>query len=173
MLIKGGGDNEICYNTLNLCYLGLEIYHGGRNHIHHNDFLSNKDKAIYLYETNEDTIHHNNIKNTGELGADGEGISVQRSKNITINYNNIQGNGVGVEVYTYNSGDLDVQNNYWGSRDGPSGYGSGSGDVLDAHISGEEDVCYEPYLVRPVYFNRIIGGLLYSLNLMMGSTHVC
>jgi len=172
MYMIRGGDNEICYNKINLCSFGLEIYHGEGNNIHHNDFLSNKDKAIYLYETNEDTIHHNNIKNTGGLGADGEGISVQRSKNISINYNNIQKNDVGVEAYLYLS-DLNVQHNYWGSRDGAGGYGSGSGDVLDAHMLEDEIVYYEPYLVKPVYFNRILGGLLYYLNLLTKSWNLC
>lgn len=163
MYINGGGGNEICYNKLNRCLFGLELFHGTGNNIHHNDFLSNMDTAIYLYETIEDTVHHNNIKNTGGLGLEGEGISLQRSENVSINYNNIQGNTVGVEAYLYHS-DLNVQHNYWGSRDGAAGYGSGDGDILDAHISGDETVSYEPYLKKPVYFNRILGGLIYYLN---------
>lgn len=68
-----------------------------------------------------------------------EGITVRAdATGVTVNYNNIENNGVGVQNDT--TVDLDAENNWWGANDGPSSVGPGSGDAVSANVD------YDPWL---------------------------
>lgn len=60
-----------------------------------------------------------------------------------LNQNNIDGNGDGA---FYAGGEtIDAENNWWGSADGPSGDGPGSGDSVDG-ASGGGAIDFDPFL---------------------------
>ncbi len=61
----------------------------------------------------------------------------------TLNQNNISGNAVGAG-YT-GTETINAENNWWGAADGPSGNGTGSGDVVDG-ISGGGAIDFDPFL---------------------------
>jgi len=59
---------------------------------------------------------------------------------IARNSNGLQHNGTELALF--------AENNYWGSNDGPSGIGAGSGDPIG--IGGTGTVDYDPWLTSPV-----------------------
>lgn len=61
---------------------------------------------------------------------------------LTPHYNNIFGNG-GKGIKNSRDATINATHNYWGSADGPSGYGNGHGDEVD------KNVIYEPWLTEP------------------------
>ncbi len=63
--------------------------------------------------------------------------------NPIINYNNIMGNSEYGVYYDYYLGHLDAKYNWWGSADGPSGIGPGSGDKI-----GTKQILYTPWLTE-------------------------
>lgn len=158
MLTTRCDTNEFCYNKMSLCIVGIDLEYSCENNIHHNDFIFNRENTIFLYWSNENKIHHNNIKYTGNRRLEGQGIRMSSSHNNRIHYNNILGNDIGIRVWVY-AWDLNVTYNYWGSRDGPSGHGYGSGDILDAWLADDVSVYYEPFLKKPVRFHRLLEGL--------------
>ena len=64
----------------------------------------------------------------------------------SIHYNNIFNNyGWGIKYgETVWNVTINATYNYWGSPDGPSGYGNGHGDSVDKNI------IFEPWLTEPV-----------------------
>ena len=76
------------------------------------------------------------------------GISVSASgedEYPCLHYNNIVGNKEGVRyIETIWDVLINATYNYWGSSDGPSGYGSGHGDSVDRNI------IFKPWLTKPV-----------------------
>ena len=91
----------------------------GNASIQHNIILSNKANGILcgpLSYKKRPCIHNNNIFNNA-----GKGVwYIETIYNVTI----------------------DATYNYWGSPDGPSGYGPGTGDEVDVKI------IYEPWLIE-------------------------
>jgi parallel beta-helix repeat protein len=132
-------ENEICFNTIEKGTTGIILmYSSQNNQIHHNDIQYNQFAGCYIYETNNTIIGYNNIKEN--QGYDTFGIYIVRSDGCIVNRNNIFGNDVGVRVgscYT------DLKNNWWGSSDGPSGEGSGEGDIIYLYNA---TVSFNPFL---------------------------
>ena len=65
------------------------------------------------------------------------------SGTINITNNNIFGNSSYGIYHPSSSIILNAINNWWGDASGPSGVGSGSGDVVSSNVD------YEPWLVAP------------------------
>ena len=65
------------------------------------------------------------------------------SKDNQIHNNNIVGNK-GLAFCNETPFTIDTPNNWWGSPDGPSGAGDGSGDYVDTKVQ------YKPWLKTPV-----------------------
>jgi len=119
--------------------------------IHDNTIQGNNidgaDLGIYLYTIINMTILENEIKNCNEGIHIEDGIS-----NIIINYNNIFGNGVGInntaEEY------IDARYNWWGSPEGPTASPQ-AGDKIVGKIY------YEPWLIEPYPPAIPVEALLY------------
>jgi len=124
---------------------------------------------IYSCSTDNMIIKNNSLISNGFAGI------LSSYSNPKINFNNIVGNGYLEDFHTngvciYNHGDIDyidARNNWWGSVDGPSGEGSGSGDGVD------EDILFDPWLSSPVnivpckpwklfFYNNIKAGQEYE-----------
>jgi len=84
---------------------------------------------------------------------------------VTLNYNNIQNNFANT-TFTSGSGSINLDSNYWGSNDGPTGVTvnnyiilnedgtlklSGSEEILDVIIPGLNDGGDEPVIVDAIY----------------------
>ena len=83
-------------------------------------------------------IDHNRIVSNGEGG-----ISIT---GVTITNNNIFNNtGKGINCKPSSDLPTNATMNYWGSPDGPGGYGSGNGDEID------EFILYDPWLSEMNY----------------------
>jgi len=101
---------------------------------------------------------HSNITSNQIYNNYAEGIYLFGSSNTEIHYNNIY-NNTNYGVYNYNSVTQYVANatyNWWGSADGPSGVGPGSGDSVSANVlyeswftSSERKYLYH----TPIYIN--------------------
>lgn len=63
-----------------------------------------------------------------------------------INYNNIEGNGVGLQNNAPDT--VDAKNNWWGDRGGPGADDDGDGVYGDLVVG---NVDYEPWLYEPLY----------------------
>jgi|GEM_PF-2667553 len=63
-----------------------------------------------------------------------------------VTQNSIEGDAF--EVYTFNDEELNAEGNYWGSADGPSGDGPGSGTYIYTDVAGTS-VDYSPWLDAP------------------------
>jgi nitrous oxidase accessory protein NosD len=106
--------------------------------IEHNLIVSNGEGGILI--TGNVTINHNIIASNG-----GHGLSCGSRNNQktcpAVHYNNIFDNGEKGINYISPVGHLTINatENYWGSPDGPSGYGPGNGDEVD------QCVLYEPW----------------------------
>lgn len=75
-------------------------------------------------------------------------ISVQRINN-NIQGNNIAGLNIGTGAYVVSPRDLDATNNWWGSPDGPSGDGPGSGDAILLNGNPPTIIEFTPFLLAP------------------------
>jgi parallel beta-helix repeat protein len=151
---EGCHENEICYNTMVSCQRGIGIYYyGWGQNIHHNSINRNDFVAIDLYESMNNTITHNNLKNSEY------GILVAFDINSQIEHNNIEGNDEGM-VVAYCC--ANVSNNWWGSSDGPSGIGPGSGDILRLT---DATAYYEPWLEKEVRVKQ--NGWIYLILILL------
>jgi hypothetical protein len=72
-----------------------------------------------------------------------------------IDHNNIAGNDEGMVVAYCTA---NVSNNWWGSADGPSGIGPGTGDILRLT---DATAYYEPWLEKEVRVK--LHGLFYTI----------
>ena len=100
--------------------------------------------------------------NAIRAGYDGENIEVRNNQVLSsavgiaikdVAYlspssgqNCIMGNDVGV-IHEGTVVNLDVEDNYWGASDGPSGLGPGSGDSIE--VTGSGSVDFTPFLTSP------------------------
>ncbi|UCF12046.1 MAG: right-handed parallel beta-helix repeat-containing protein [Thermoplasmatales archaeon] len=155
---EGCYENEVCFNTITNCNFGIGIgfYDWGQN-IHHNTLKRNDFTGIDLYESINNSITYNIVEDNGNYG-----ILVAFDTGSQIDHNNIAGNEVGMVVVECTA---DVSNNWWGSADGPSGIGPGTGDILRLT---DATVYYEPWLEREVRVK--LHGILYILGSIFGLT---
>ena len=153
---QGCHENDIGFNSFRNCYkgVGLGAFTWG-NTIHHNTFQRNDFTGIDLYESINNTITYNVLENNGYYG-----ILVAFDTGSQINHNNIAGNGEGMVVAYCTA---NVSNNWWGSADGPSGIGPGSGDILRLT---DATAYYEPWLEKAVRVK--LHGILYILRSIFG-----
>jgi parallel beta-helix repeat protein len=124
------------------------------NQIHHNSISSIPYWGFFLVISQRNTIHHNSITNCGtamEFWLCGSN-TVQRN-NI---FNNVQG------IYAVQS-TVNVQKNWWGTEDGPSGIGPGSGDSI--LTNDDSNITFEPWLhqsaiTKPSSFRSLLTCIL-------------
>jgi len=123
----------------NICY-GIEFE--GPCIIEHNLIIDNVENGLKV--RGNATIKNNVIASNNERGLL-IGLRSNQKTAPSIHYNNIFDNG-GQGMYLLSSiVDLPVNAtyNYWGSSDGPSGHGSGSGDEI------VEGILFQPWLSEP------------------------
>lgn len=89
----------------------------------------------------------NGFTNSGEAVFFSAGQFAGTISTNVLNQNNIFGNAVGA-VYG-GTETIDAENNWWGSADGPSGDGPGSGDAVDG-MGGGGAIDFDPFLTSPV-----------------------
>jgi len=88
-----------------------------------NNTLVNGTHGVYLSRSDDCIVENNTITDTGY------GVYAYRDNNrLDVRYNHIVGNTNG--VYNDDTIWIDAKRNWWGSYDGPSGDGSGSGDSV-------------------------------------------
>lgn len=125
--------------------------------ITYNQIVSNNMHGIWCYYSSP-IISYNNISSHNPYGIrcshssptisyniisnNFYGIYCEHASSPTVHYNNIYGNTYGVSSYT--SGIIDATYNWWGSSNGPSGSGQGSGDNVSDYVD------YDPWLTEPV-----------------------
>lgn len=140
--------NEILGNKISDGYSGISmapdymvpehLIAPSNNNIHHNDIHHMQWVGIYIdTNANENMIHHNSINDNEE------GIIFNFCKDNNVSHNNIYDNNIGMDAAFCT---VDATNNWWGSEDGPSGVGPGSGDsifLIDANVS------FDPWLKKP------------------------
>ena len=88
-----------------------------------------------------------------------EGIMFISCKDNEVSYNNINDNYYGVRAWDCV---VNVTENWWGSDDGPSGDGPGSGDSVYSVYNAE--IYFEPWLKKPALtWPSVFLGLLACL----------
>lgn len=153
LLIRGSSDNGTdAYGPENLTIEGNEIYDNEKN-------------GIYMGPINHNyTITGNNIYSNGWDGIqiDLEGTYHKSSptwhdgtSNISVNNNNIMGNGAGAQVIgtPTNGFVLDATYNWWGHASGPSGeYGrvNKRGKIIGKGDAVSDNVDWDFWFRKPV-----------------------
>ena len=136
------GNNDI-HDTGGAIGFGA-VVGGSKVNIGNNTINENGD-GIYLEEVSNDStvaIFGNNITNNIETDDSGIHIEATDTTNVRVNFNNIVGNGpLGAYYGGFGSLELDAENNWWGSANGPGEDGANGTD-------GPVD--YEPWLSAPV-----------------------
>jgi len=122
--------------------------------IQHNDISVNRERGIYMYSYKpcNPIIEYNIISSNGYRprmwwmqSVYGDGLMCHSLVQPEIHHNNIFNNEFGLHFYL-NEGDkyfINATSNWWGSADGPSGAGPGSGDGVTSSVN------YEPWLTEP------------------------
>jgi parallel beta-helix repeat protein len=135
--------NRIHNNTIYNTECGIVLWNDFEGYIngtqvYYNTIYDTTDWGFWNDGSNFTVLHHNTLHNT-------MGIKVEHSEGVKIYRNNIYGNTFGLDVYYCPF--VNATNNWWGSRDGPSGIGPGSGDPIYCKHS---TVSYEPWLKHKV-----------------------
>lgn len=154
---EGCHENEVCFNTIVSCHVGIGIsYYDWGQYIHHNTMRRNDFVSIDLYESIDNTITYNTMENSYHS------ILVAFDTGSQIDHNNMANNEDGMVVAYCTA---NVSNNWWGSADGPSGIGPGTGDKLRLT---DATAYYEPWLEKAVRVK--LHGILYILGSIFGMT---
>ncbi|MCG2827483.1 MAG: right-handed parallel beta-helix repeat-containing protein [Thermoplasmatales archaeon] len=136
-------------------YHGIRLswYSSNNNIISGNQIYNNDYDGIYISSSSDNNISANQVYNNS-----GYGIYLKESSDNEIHYNNIY-NNTNYGVYNYNVEStyrVNATYNYWGSSDGPSGVGPGSGDNITSNV------LYDPWFTSaeriylyhtPIYIN--------------------
>ncbi|MFX1501316.1 MAG: nitrous oxide reductase family maturation protein NosD, partial [Promethearchaeota archaeon] len=112
--------NTACFNHQGIKIDSYTPYYNGNNLVINNNASYNLDAGIVISDNNNTEILNNNAINNG-VGVIGVGIGVHLSRNITISFNHVQGNGYGIEVY--NDTNCKIINNTAISNNGLEGTG--------------------------------------------------
>jgi len=168
--------NEIVDNTISSGYTGILM-------MQEIPLSMNPDEV--LLSPTQNTIHHNMISQMTfigvdpDIGADSNSIEYNTiteneeglflwscGENNTMRYNNIYGNHYGARAWNCH---VNVSSNWWGSEDGPSGIGHGTGDpIIPVHDATIE---FTPWLEQKVdtkftdfrYFFTVLRARLQSV----------
>ncbi|MCG2827482.1 MAG: right-handed parallel beta-helix repeat-containing protein [Thermoplasmatales archaeon] len=188
-LYESSNNNQITNCTAyNNHYDGICLYYSSNNTITNCAVYDNSDEGIMLGDSSNnnqitnctaynndgwggiylDSSSNNQITNCAVYNNDDYGIYLDSSSNNEIYYNNIY-NNTNYGVYNYNSEteyQANATYNWWGSADGPSGVGPGSGDAVS------DNVIYDPWLIEE-YHHPLIritspqGGLITNQNVTL------
>lgn len=128
-------DNIICNNSWD------GIYIEGPAVVKHN-IISSNDWSGIIIKGNAST-EHNIISSNSEFGIGC--VPTGKTRVPYVHYNNIfdnekEGIRYGETIWNVT---INATYNWWGSADGPSGYGNGHGDEVDKNI------IYDPWLTEP------------------------
>jgi hypothetical protein len=104
--------------------------------------------------TDRTEIYNNIVQNSGTNGINVNDVGFGPNTNIRAKNNNIQGNNIaGLNIatgaYLVAPRELDATNNWWGSPDGPSGAGPGSGDSIELNGNPPTIIEFIPFLSAP------------------------
>ncbi len=122
-------NNTITHNVEH----GITLW-GPNNTVIRNIISNNSVSGIHISGTEGGNIVENNtITYNGQYGIH---ITLDNFSNI-LTHNNIYYN---LEYGVFSEADVDARYNWWGSEDGPSGSGGGSGDAVN------DNVLYRPWL---------------------------
>ena len=131
----------------------------GSDNIIENITATNRERGLYLYPASDVTVSDCFIRDN-EVG-----VYVRGSSNgIVINDSVISGNNTyGVQNVT--TTDVNAENNYWGSPDGPSGAWPGSGDAITTLVDADPFLGSPPpaeFVVRVVdqYGDEIVDSAI-------------
>ncbi len=151
-------ENKVCFNSIKNCDIGIAMWEFTRgNEVHHNTIKECYTWGVNVETSDNNRIYYNNIENNQRVG-----IMVARSEGTQVDHNNIVGNTEGLFVVECT---VDAKDNWWGSSDGPSGIGPGSGDIIG--INGGT-VYYEPWLEKAVRIK--LHSILYIIMSIFGLT---
>ena len=172
ILTSNASDLTISGNEIfNTTHQGLQLSGACSDVIIENNLISNTNTsqgadrgAIRLYGTGFTgpvTITGNTLSNSFNGIAVRDGGDIE-GKDIVVHNNVLSGNS-NYGAYNGGTGILLATLNYWGSADGPSGEGSGSGDVISANVAF--DPWYADEAMTVLATDRAI------LNLTAGTSH--
>jgi len=161
--------NVVCDNILSYGGMGTN---GGTGITMIYDFISSHTTSPY-----NNNIHHNNIYQMGSIGI---GIAINEDDNV-IHHNSIHENLIGLYFFSCKENNsifdnninknqngatvsfckVNLTRNWWGSADGPSGTGPGSGDSINITNA---TVIFEPWLThaahtKPTFFQCFLACL--------------
>ena len=135
--------NIISYNKIHDSDNGIVIRESHNNTICYNIIYDLKNYGIWLFKSDDNNIHRNDIYNV--FGEDwSSGIYVYESARCKFYLNNIYDNNCGLSA---NRCYVNATYNWWGSKSGPSGIGPGDGDSIEEIY--DATVEYEPWLEHP------------------------
>ena len=155
---KDSRENEICFNSIANCDIGVGMWEfSWGNEVHHNTIKECESWGVNVESSDNNRIYYNNVENNHRVG-----IMVARSDGTQVDHNNIVGNNEGMVVVECTA---DAKENWWGSADGPSGIGPGSGDIIRIN---EATVYYEPWLEKAARVK--LHGILYIIMSIFGLT---
>jgi hypothetical protein len=131
-------------NAQNLSVAHVRVADASNNARIRNNALIGGNLGIFILGSAGVAIESNVVRDTVNAGLIlGVGVSVINSAGVEAHNNNIEGNSsFGMQVVGA-SGVVNATNNWWGSSDGPSGVGPGSGDAVTANIN------FSPFLTEP------------------------
>jgi nitrous oxidase accessory protein NosD len=131
-------------NAQNLSVAHVRVADASNNAQIRNNALIGGNQGISTVGSAGVVIDSNIVRDTVSAGLIlGVGVSVINSAGVEAHNNNIEGNAsFGMQVVGA-SGVVNATNNWWGSSDGPSGVGPGSGDAVTANVS------FSPFLTAP------------------------
>jgi len=125
--------NNLTNNTYSNNLAGIRARSSESITISNNTCFSNIEYGIYLLMNSDRNIITNNT-----CSKNGYAIYLSGSDNNEIHYNKIHDNRM-FGIRSSGESMIDAERNYWGSADGPSGEGSGSGDSVSTNVD------YEPW----------------------------
>jgi len=131
-------------NAQNLSVSHVRVADASNNAQIRNNALIGGNLGISLVGSAGVAIDSNIVRDTVSAGLIlGVGISVINSAGVEAHNNNIEGNASFGMLVVGASGVVNATNNWWGSSDGPSGVGPGSGDAVTANVN------FSPFLTEP------------------------
>ena len=144
-------ENKVYFNSITNCDIGISMWDfTWGNEVHHNTIKECESWGVNVESSDNNRISYNNVENNHRVG-----IIVARSDGTQVDHNNIVDNVEGMVVVECT---VDAEDNWWGSADGPSGIGPGSGDIIRIN---DATVHYEPWLEKAVRVK--IHGVLYII----------
>jgi hypothetical protein len=149
--VKSGGQAALTYSILRFAgsdSIGLLCNGGAQATLQHSTVAYNKENGLAVLANGTLSVSHSAIHdNTGD------GLNNGATANVSISQTDIYGNA-GYGIYSWASGTMPAENNYWGAGDGPSWDGypyctpppSGGGDKVSCW-----SVDWDPFAATPFH----------------------